>query len=58
MARPELAKAISREAFRRRMIIELAGAEDQVLKFLPPLVIEEETLRRGVQLIDLCMADL
>jgi diaminobutyrate-2-oxoglutarate transaminase len=51
MSKPEIAKAISREAFRRKLIIELAGAEDQVLKFLPPLVIEDEILRRGVQII-------
>jgi diaminobutyrate-2-oxoglutarate transaminase len=48
---PELAKAISREAFRRRLIIELAGAEDQVLKCLPPLVIDDDLLRQGVKII-------
>lgn len=50
--RPELAKAVSREAFRRKLVIELAGADDQVLKFLPPLVTEDEVLRRGVAIVD------
>lgn len=43
---------VSREAFERGLIIELAGAEDDVLKFLPPLLIEEELLRAGLQIID------
>jgi len=56
MPRPELAKAVSREAFRQGIIIELAGPNDEVLKCLPPLVIEESDLRRGIatlgQIID------
>lgn len=51
VGRPDIAKAVSREAFRRKLIIELAGAEDQVVKFLPPLVIEEALLRKGVEII-------
>lgn len=43
---------LSAEAFNRGLIIELAGAEDDVLKFLPPLVIEEDTLRAGLTIID------
>lgn len=50
--RPQLAKAISGEAFRRNLIIELAGADDQVLKFLPPLVVEDNVLKRGVEIVD------
>ena len=43
---------ISAEAFNRGLVIELAGAEDDVLKFLPPLVIDEEVLRAGLTIID------
>lgn len=46
-----LASEISREAFSRGLIIETSGSEDSVLKFLPPLVIDEELLRRGVDII-------
>lgn len=46
-----LAKEITREAFQRGLIIELAGSDDQVIKFLPPLVIEMEDLQRGVEII-------
>jgi len=47
-----LASDIAREAFERGLIIELAGAEDNVIKFLPPLVIEEEVLRRGLDILE------
>ncbi len=43
---------VSSEAFERGLIIELAGARDDVLKFLPPLVIEEELLLEGLKIID------
>jgi diaminobutyrate-2-oxoglutarate transaminase len=51
MGRPEDAKAVSRAAFRHGVIIELAGPNDEVLKFLPPLVVEEDALRRGVGIL-------
>nr|NIM84062.1 aminotransferase class III-fold pyridoxal phosphate-dependent enzyme [Candidatus Aminicenantes bacterium]NIR11101.1 aminotransferase class III-fold pyridoxal phosphate-dependent enzyme [Candidatus Aminicenantes bacterium] len=44
-----MAKGVSREAFNNGLIIEVAGAEDNVLKFLPPLIIEEELLCRGLE---------
>jgi diaminobutyrate-2-oxoglutarate transaminase len=43
---------VSKEAFDNKLIIELAGADDNVVKFLPALTIEEETLREGIELID------
>ncbi len=43
---------VSSEAFGNGLVIELAGAEADVLKFLPPLVIEEEVLRQGLTIID------
>jgi len=47
-----LCSEVSAEAFSRGLVIELAGANDDVLKFLPPLVIEEETLKRGLKIVD------
>jgi diaminobutyrate-2-oxoglutarate transaminase len=49
---PDLAKAVTREAFQRGLIIELAGSRDEVIKFLPPLIIEDEVLQRGINIID------
>lgn len=51
MAQPELAKQVSREAFRRGLIIELAGPRDEVVKFLPPLTIEDDVLQRGLSIV-------
>lgn len=50
------AKEISREAFNRGLVIELAGAEDNVVKFLPALTIEEELLQEGLEIIDASVA--
>lgn len=43
---------VSSEAFNSGLLIELAGANDDVLKFLPPLTIEKELLTDGLKIID------
>ncbi|PKL68707.1 MAG: diaminobutyrate--2-oxoglutarate transaminase [Methanobacteriales archaeon HGW-Methanobacteriales-1] len=43
---------VSEEAFSRGLLIELAGANDDVLKLLPPLTIENDLLQEGLQIID------
>lgn len=43
---------VSSEAFSRGLLIELAGADDDVLKFLPPLVIERELMENGLQIVE------
>lgn len=43
---------VSEEAFSRDLLIELAGANDDVLKFLPPLLIEDKLLQEGLQIIE------
>jgi diaminobutyrate-2-oxoglutarate transaminase len=50
-SRPELAAMAAHEAFNAGVIIETSGAEDQVLKFLPPLVIPANVLRRGLDIV-------
>jgi diaminobutyrate-2-oxoglutarate transaminase len=49
--RPELAARISAEAFARRLVVETAGAESQVLKLLPPLTIADDELAQGLDVI-------
>ena len=56
--RPGFAGEVSREAFANNLIIELAGADDSVVKFLPALTIDEETLREGMTLIDKAIGDV
>jgi diaminobutyrate-2-oxoglutarate transaminase len=52
LPQPGVAGAASKEAFERGLLIETAGAHDQVLKFLPPLVIEEDLLHEGLKVVD------
>ncbi len=55
---PGLAARWSQECFRRGLIIETAGAEDEVLKLLPPLTIEEPTLLEALKIIESALASL
>lgn len=52
MPRDGIARQVSSEAFRRGVIVELAGANGQVLKLLPPLTIDGATLEKGVAIIE------
>lgn len=45
------AKKAGAECFRRRLVIELAGRNDCVLKLMPPLVISDEDLMKGLSII-------
>ncbi|MEO5341886.1 MAG: diaminobutyrate--2-oxoglutarate transaminase [Gammaproteobacteria bacterium SHHR-1] len=56
--RANFAGEVSREAFANYLIIELAGADDNVVKFLPALTIEEEVLREGMGIIDKVIGEL
>ena len=47
----ELAEEITSEAFKRNMVVETSGADDQVIKTLCPLTISEEDLNRGLDII-------
>jgi diaminobutyrate-2-oxoglutarate transaminase len=51
-----VAEAVSREAFGRGLLIETAGAEDQVLKVLPPLTIPHDVLVRGLDVLEASLA--
>jgi len=44
---------VSKEAFKQGVIIETAGVRSEVLKFLPPLTIDEKTLKKGVDILEL-----
>lgn len=50
--REGLASEICAEAFERGLIVETSGPDDEVVKFLPPLIIDEEGLEKGFQLLD------
>ncbi len=46
-----LAGKISKKCFEKGLIIERSGRNDTVLKILPPLVITEEELKKGLNII-------
>ncbi|MBI1249172.1 diaminobutyrate--2-oxoglutarate transaminase [bacterium] len=46
-----LASKISQTAFSRGLIVETAGPNDEVLKVLPPLTIDLDALKEGLQII-------
>jgi diaminobutyrate-2-oxoglutarate transaminase len=52
-----LAKTVSQHAFHKGLIIELSGARNQVVKFLPPLTIDEETLQKGISIVNEAIAN-
>lgn len=54
----EFAEKVAHECFNRGLIIETAGSEDQVLKLLIPLIISEENLNRGLDIIEQAVAAL
>lgn len=57
-ARPADAAAVSREAYRRGMIIETAGPDDEVLKCLCPLTITDAELAEGLDIIEATTRDV
>ena len=47
-----IAGDISSYAFQENLIVETCGSEDQIVKFLPPLVIDEDTLVEGLNRLE------
>jgi diaminobutyrate-2-oxoglutarate transaminase len=54
----ELAGKISKEAFKRGLIIETSGADNHVIKLLCPLTITEENLKTGIDIIEQCIMEV
>lgn len=48
----EIAGKITRAAFKKGLIIETSGADDQVVKFLCPLTISDDNLKKGLDIIE------
>ncbi|ARO32519.1 diaminobutyrate--2-oxoglutarate transaminase (plasmid) [Rhizobium sp. NXC14] len=48
----DLAEIIVRNAFEDGLVVERCGAEDQVIKLLPPLTLDRPTLQRGLDILD------
>src|SRR3546814_3477230 len=48
----------SSDLFERGVVIETSGANDEVLKLLPALTIEDELLMRGLEVIERSLAEV
>ncbi|MFT5591733.1 MAG: diaminobutyrate-2-oxoglutarate transaminase [Oceanicoccus sp.] len=48
----EIANQITRTAFKQNLIIETSGADDEVVKFLCPLIISDESLKKGIDIVE------
>lgn len=48
----ERASLVKQAAFRRGMILECCGRDDEVVKFLPPLTVSMETLQQGIRIVE------
>src|SRR5690606_19922389 len=54
----ELAGKITRLAFHNGLIIETSGADHQVVKFLCPLTISDNNLKRGIDIVESAIAEV
>ncbi len=54
----EFAAEVSHKAFEKGLIIELAGAEDNVVKFLPSLTMEDAVLLEGLDIIESAIGEV
>ncbi|MGX9147520.1 diaminobutyrate--2-oxoglutarate transaminase [Mesorhizobium sp. 128a] len=48
----KMAEKIIRKAFEHGLVVERCGAEDQVVKLLPPLTSDRQTLQHGLDILD------
>jgi diaminobutyrate-2-oxoglutarate transaminase len=48
----EIAEKITKLAFKKGLLIETSGADDQVVKFFCPLLISDENLKKGIDIVE------
>ena len=48
----EIASKITSNAFKKGLIIETSGADDHVVKFLCPLIISDDNLKKGIDIVE------
>lgn len=53
----EIAAAATRKAFEKGVMLERCGPVDQVVKFLPALTIDHETMDEGLELFERALAE-
>lgn len=48
----DIAGKITRKAFKKGLIIETSGADDHIVKFFCPLIISDESLKMGIDIVE------
>lgn len=48
----DIANQITKAAFKQNLIIETSGADDEVVKFLCPLIISDDSLKQGLDIVE------
>lgn len=54
----DIAGKITRICFQNGLMIETSGADDQVVKFLCPLIISEENLNKGLDIVEAAIREV
>lgn len=54
----DIAGKITRKAFQKGLIIETSGADDHVVKFLCPLIISDDNLKKGIDIVETAIRDV
>lgn len=54
----DVAARVAQKAFEHGVVIETSGANDEVLKVLPALTIEDELLQRGLEVIERSLSEV
>lgn len=54
----EIAGKITHKCFQNGLIIETSGADDQVVKFFCPLIISDENLKKGLDIVEHAIRDV
>lgn len=54
----ELAKKITHQAFTKGLLIETSGADNEVVKLLCPLIIQESDLKAGIDILEQAISDV
>src|SRR5690625_3122767 len=49
---PGVSTEVCAHAFEKGLILETSGSNDEVIKFLPPLIIDEEGLTEGFEIVE------
>jgi len=54
----DLAGKITKNCFKNGLIIETSGADDQIVKFFCPLIISDENLKKGLDIVEAAIKEV